>query len=564
VTARVLRFAVAVLLAALAASALMQTAATPPEAVTKYLPKGALLVLETGNFESLLGEWNTSSLRTDWFASDNHRALAQSKLYLRLNEARDELAAAASFEPDWSLLDAVAGGDSALAVYDIGELQFLYITRLPEARALETLLWSSRARFEPRRAGERDYYVRRDEDSGREVAFAAADGTLLLATAERQLAAALELFASPDSGEDSGSVENEPWRREALAEASERGEVRLSYNLRGLLATAHFRSYWIQRNASRLAEWSSGVSDLRRNESAWREERILVRAEAAEAPAQADLVLGRLLALVPPDAGLHRAWASPETGQTLELLRRKLFDPKPTGYPAYLGSPMQAATGPALETRIDAAPPPPETASFRPTPWLSLFAANAPRGLLHVESAYRAPGALLESSSTLIAVLGESEWDEAAVRNTASESVAELWTVSGLGLGWSQTGASWRLDGLADVSVAIRGRLLLVSQSPELINQVVARSAAEPPAQPLVYSAGFRRSREHEPYRRLMSALDFLQGGGRVPANQRAPMLFSENLTSISATLSAVDSIEIARRDRGATVEETATYRLAD
>ena len=55
---------------------------------------------------------------------------------MRLGEAQEQFAEAAGFAPDMSLVNSIAGGQSAIAIYDIGELEFLYVTRMPSARIL--------------------------------------------------------------------------------------------------------------------------------------------------------------------------------------------------------------------------------------------------------------------------------------------------------------------------------------------------------------------------------------------------------------------------------------------
>src|SRR5258708_6937245 len=74
--------------------------------------------------------------------------------------------------PDMNFLGRVSGSESVLALYDIGKLQFLYITRLPSAASMQNQLWQTRSKFETRSAGGTTFYLRRATDSEREVAFA--------------------------------------------------------------------------------------------------------------------------------------------------------------------------------------------------------------------------------------------------------------------------------------------------------------------------------------------------------------------------------------------------------
>ncbi len=193
--------ALGVLLVSLASWAVMQAQAPPAaRSLAAMVPSGPVLMLEAQDFSRLLGDWNQSSEKQQWLASDNYRMFSRSRLFYRLSEAHNEFAAAAGFSPDMSLVESIAGTESVLALYDIGELRFLYITRLGSARTLENMLWQSRANFEPRNAAGHDYFVRTDPQSGRQAAFASTDEYLLLATAEEPLAQALDFAVGPGRG----------------------------------------------------------------------------------------------------------------------------------------------------------------------------------------------------------------------------------------------------------------------------------------------------------------------------------------------------------------------------
>ena len=187
----------ALLLLAAAGAALVAAPQPTPRRVADLLPAGPLLVLEAGDFSSLVRDWNTSPEKQIWLQGDNYRSFSRSRLFLRLKEVQEEFAAAAGFPPDMDLVESVAGSESALALYDIGKLQFLYITRLPFARAMESVLWRLRGTFEPRQSAGLPYYVREKEKTGRVVSFATTADYLLLGTGEELVAGALALLAGP-------------------------------------------------------------------------------------------------------------------------------------------------------------------------------------------------------------------------------------------------------------------------------------------------------------------------------------------------------------------------------
>ena len=140
---RVLQFvAAAAVLVALAPLAWVQNADV--QSLSGYLPAGPVVALEAQDFQSLLSSWNASPEKTAWLASDNYSAFTRSRLFLRLQEAQTELAAASGFPIDMTQVQSIAGGASVLGVYDIGELRMLYITRLDAAAALESALLRSR------------------------------------------------------------------------------------------------------------------------------------------------------------------------------------------------------------------------------------------------------------------------------------------------------------------------------------------------------------------------------------------------------------------------------------
>src|SRR5258707_14706290 len=109
-----------------------------------------MIFLVGANFAGLLQVWGYSAEKPAWLKCDNSSVFSRSRLFLRLSEAQTEFEAAASLPPDMSLLTSIAGGQSALAIYDIGKLELLYITRLASAKAIETALWKTRTSYETR------------------------------------------------------------------------------------------------------------------------------------------------------------------------------------------------------------------------------------------------------------------------------------------------------------------------------------------------------------------------------------------------------------------------------
>src|SRR5260370_13693561 len=191
--------------------------------LSKYFPSGALLHLQAKDFSSLLADWNGSSQKQQWLGSSNYQVFSRSRLLLRLRDAGNQFATAAGLPPDMNFLGQMAGSDSALGLYDIGRLQFLYVTRLPSANSMQSQLWQTRSKFETRSAGGTTFYLRRDPESEREVEFAVSGNYLILSTREDFMASALQLIKEGTwrgldaPGIETRSLESESWWSQSAA-----------------------------------------------------------------------------------------------------------------------------------------------------------------------------------------------------------------------------------------------------------------------------------------------------------------------------------------------------------
>jgi hypothetical protein len=545
--------------------ALLQTPAQPPRqiGITALLPAGATLVLQAKDLASLVGDWNSSAEKTKWLASANYQAFSRSRLFLRLEGAYDEFSTAAGVPPDMALVSGVAGAESALALYDIGKLEFLYVTRLPSAKAMESVLWQARGTFEPREAAGTPFYVRVDPESKRVVAFGVRDQYLVLATREDLLAGALTLIG----GRGGASVETEGWFAQSVKAAGAPGDVRLVANLEALVKQPHFRSYWVQGNITELRQYSSAVSDLTRTPAEIREERVLLRAEEKPVAGTA-AALGDIVRLVPDTAGLYRAWVAPPAEQATTLIFEKVI--ATSGVSAQrdrtaprLGSTGAVTGGGDFESRIDEEARAPRPTTYQMGALAQLVGTEPLTAMLHVEATRAGTDGVFVDRGSAIVLARSTDWPPGAARDAVRTLVDPVWTKAHLGLRWIDarigTQTFSQLEGLEAVAVTERGRLLFVASDPALLAAVLDATAKPAMALEGAFAAGFRHTLERGRFVSVMRFVDNAVAG----SENREPLFFSENLASLSDALSRVDSASIVVRDRGATVSQTMTYRLA-
>jgi hypothetical protein len=548
----------------------------PPSAtLANLMPAGPLLYVESPDFAALVSDWNNSPEKKAWLESDNYQVFSRSRLFLRLKEAQGQFAVAAGAPPDMSLLESVAGSESALALYDIGNLEFLYITRLPSARAVDNALWRGKEKFEPRKVGDTTFYVHAEPSKKRLVAFATVNDYLLLATREDLMAGALTAL----SGKAMHTLAEDQWFANATAAAGRRGDLRLALNLAGLVKSPHFRSYWIQRNVSTLRQYSAEVADVYRSPGEIREERVLLRNTAGgattEHPTADESALADLLRLVPDESGLYRAWSAPSIEQVVDLLQQKVLSPHvgrgapSTSAPSVALTEGQVGSEGDLETRIDVPPLAKTGGTFEPEALKKVLVEAKIEGALQLESARSLSGDVFVGTQSAIVLRAASDWNGEAVRAALVSAVEGLWTTSRLGANWVERGSGettcYELDGLTHLAMAARGRLLVVGSDSGPVWAVLKRLSNSPGKDAGVYAAGFRHAVARGDLVRMTGLIEAplaQQFAGRQRPGGHEPRFFSENLASLSQSLARVESESILVRDRGPLVSQTVTYRL--
>jgi hypothetical protein len=539
-----------------------QVHAAPPP-IADIVPAGPLLYLHANDLAGLLHDWNGSHQKAAWLKSANHEVFSQSRLFLRLSQASDEFEGAAGLPPNMDLLQSAAGSDSALALYDIGKLEFLYITRMPSARAFQTLLWQARAKFSPRSSAGIPYFVRQDQ--GRIAAFAVTNDYFLIATQEDAMAGALAILA----GQHRPLMKDERWYSQAVAAAQPApGDLRMVINFQRVVRSPYFRSYWIEQNITELRQFSAVISDLNRSSGEMRETRVLLRAEPSTDLRPSEPAVARLMQLAPPDAGLYRAWAAPTAPEALQLIASKLLAPRAEAAPQTRFAPRAPETGNTvgteadLETRIDEPPFVQSAGGLGAGPLRNALDAAKLQAMIQIQSSRTTPDGVFIETPSVIALEAASPWDADAVRRAVTAAAASVWTVSDLGVRWNPAGAGFeQLDGLAHLQVAIHGPMLILGNSNPLFRAVLSRANASPAPAGAAYAARYEHARELPDFERLTRVIDRTANTPQ-PAGGHQPLFFSENLASLGQTLGRVDSLSIDVHDDGAAVRQLVVYRL--
>jgi hypothetical protein len=542
-----------------------QATTSPEPALSRYFPSGALLYLQAKDFSSLLADWDSSDENRLWLKSNNYEVFSRSRLFLRLKDANTEFSKAAGVPTDANLLRQVAGKQSALAIFDIGKLEFLYITRLSSASSMQSTLWQTRSKFETRSAGGITFFLRRDPESEREVAFAVSGDYLLLATREDLLAGALQLMASGDAR----SIEAEPWWSQSVATAGAEGDLRMVLNLEKIVPSPYFRSYWVQQNITDMKQYSAAISDLTLSGKEYREERVLLRKIAAPGDTSegaGPIGVADIVRLIPAQVGVYEAKANPAPLDCLALLETKILAPHlGPGAAEKLAPQVELTNGETgsstdLETRIDQLPVKASVTDDTLAALRDLLTKSPVSAMLQVESTEQDKDGVFIRSHSAVALLGQSEWNESAVRSALVDFVRPSLTTGDLGVEWQKNEGYIELNGLWTLSVAVRGRYLLISDNSALLTSMLANTNQKTTLKPAVFAAGFDHQRERDNFVRLTGLLDKPEGSSGAGST---PNFFSDNIASLSSALASLSSEKIVVRDAGNKVSETVTYEWA-
>ncbi len=319
-----------------------------------------------------------------------------------------------------------------------------------------------------------------------------------------------------------------------------------------------------------MKQYSAAVSDLFPSGKEYREERVLLKKTPSggeTAAADGANAVADLARLVSPETGLYEARANPSADACFEWLEMKMLAPHlGPAIAQKLAPQVQLSSGETgsssdLETRIDQAPVRSAASGDASAPIKELFQKNQVRALLQVQTTERDHGGVFVRLHSAAALLAASDWNEATVRSLFADFIHPSVTAGKLGIAWQQKSGYQELDGLWTFAVAVRGKYLVVSDDPVLLNGMLAKWNERATLKPAAFIAGFNHAHERENFARLTGLLDKGSNGpGASPGTERAPQFFSDNIASLSLSLAAVSSEKIIVRETGDKILQTVTY----
>ena len=304
------------------------------------LPRGAFVYAQFSNLPALLQEWDRSPLKERYLNSTNYRQLQHRHLALKLISRWEEFNSALGFQLDVPAITGAAETSAAVAVYDIGQLDLVFIAPLSEEKIALTQFFASKDQFEEIESPHGDVYYRQpvEADHGRQkqvFAFAALRGRFILATNENLL---LRTIANVSRKSRKDSLADDP-AFTTLSRKLKPHFVTVWVDQARLNDDYYFKRYWLMQNTDELKGIRAGMFDLEQQEGRWIERReFLTTGKDHTAPAPIpNAELKRLYAMVPDDSPYVRMRALANNAELpAEILGHTLFD-APQGYTVQKG-----------------------------------------------------------------------------------------------------------------------------------------------------------------------------------------------------------------------------------
>ena len=245
-----------------------------PYSLAGDLPRGALVYAQFENLPELIKQWDQSQLKERYLGSTNYQQLQHRHLALKLISRWEEFNNALGFPVDLGTIGSSAEGAAAVAIYDIGQLDLLFVAPISEEKAALTQFFTSKDQFEEAEApdGTPYYFQAVEADRGRQkqvFAFATVNGRFVLGTNEKLF---LRALANINRRAAKDSIADDPAFK-TLSQKMSPHFATVWVDQSRLNDDYYFKQYWLMQNVADLKHIRAGIFDLERQESKWIERR---------------------------------------------------------------------------------------------------------------------------------------------------------------------------------------------------------------------------------------------------------------------------------------------------
>jgi hypothetical protein len=302
-------------------------------APAEYLPREALIYVQTDDLPQLIKIWNESKIKEKYLGSQNFADFQNHHLGRKLNSRWSEFEKAAGFQTDLQTISGLAEKQAAVAIYDIGKLEFVFIAPMSKEIFTATRFLQNQDNFTEEAIDDETvvYRVAVEADRGRqkqELIFTYLKGHFVLATSEKLLAQTMANLK--DKSHKNRLLDESSFS--ALQSQIEPHTATVWVNQTALNDDYYFKHYWLMSDAKDLKNIRAGIFDFEIGDGKLIEHRKFLLSETPNISSISSAQAEQALSLVPENVPFYQLKTA--TSQTInesvqKTISEKREDPMP-------------------------------------------------------------------------------------------------------------------------------------------------------------------------------------------------------------------------------------------
>jgi hypothetical protein len=531
------------------------------------LPRGAMVYLQFEDLPGFIKLWNQSSFKEKYLQSQNFESLSQRHLGLKIASRWQEFSDAIGMPIDTDVLSSLADKRAAVAVYDIGKLDVVFIAPMKAETFEATRLMQNSDKFDDEQLddGTHIYRVNIDADRGRQkqqVLFAHVKGRLIVATSEKLLAETVSII----TGRLRKSALSDDPAFSTLAGRATPKTLAVWVDQTALNSDYYFKRYWLISDVGSLKNIRSGMFDLSIDDRGISEEREFLLNEPVAAAAVSPSDASRLMSRVPDDAPYYKirrssADAMKESLVSVLSLEAEAVSSRKSGrYSNIDYDDDDDYSSDTFDQYIDETDDDATTVTTKDDTAIDFSAgvrSADPRAVLTVtrSRAERAPLFVEFDKAAVVTLASPAALDRSTFERSLSDALsarllvrgqkldAQWVTKTGSGLSWRELEA--RVLGWG-IEYSVQGNQLIIANGPEFLTEILSTHEK--------ISEGTEAEFSELTVVRPIQVRDDLQSTFERLAGKDD--LFTGNMLSLFDSVSAIDKIEVSRSQQGRIIRE--------
>ncbi len=571
-----LKIFIAILLVIVIGFAVYSSVTKNAFAPTEYLPREALVYVQTNDLPQFIKIWNESKFKEKYLNSQNFTDLKNRHLGRKLTSRWSEFVTAVGFPIDLETISALAEKQAAVAIYDIGKLEFVFIAPMNEQIFAATKFAQNQDKFtiEALEDGTNIYRVSVEADRGRqkqELIFTYLKDHFVLTTSQKLLVQTLDNFNSKSR---KNRLFDEP-SFSALRSQIEPHTATVWVNQTALNDDYYFKRYWLMSEIKNLKNIRAGIFDFEIQAGKLLEHRKFLLNQTSNVPTIKPSQAEEILSMVPEKVPFYRLQAT--NGKTInEAIRRTIFEkheesvtPNSHNSYDYFDSGYDESDWRDYEyldedfdENIDEVKEDEQVSvTTKETDFSNLLQPAYPSAVIHFSEPNVLPAPMfIEFKRASIFVLGSpkqfnrSNFEAEIEKNLADQILISTPVTNLVWETKNENGLTWRELNLPmlswKVSYTVRGNNLILTNNSDLLRDILTHQEAskiEKPADNFSEMTVLNLSEREAAFDRVFA--EFSQ-------KKIADEFFTKNIGSLLDSVSEVERIELTRRFSNNLMEE--------